>query len=95
MSFSDFKAKEKELQEAFALISSTHTVKLAPISGTDMFYTDGSAMNYTGKIVVVNTESGLDAQWYFTPSGPVDHFPKVYDACFRKWIASVVAVYGG
>ncbi len=90
--FSDFKAAEAELQEAFKPIAKEgYIVRVEPVDGLDLFYSDGTAANYTAKIAVQVNSFGLTHSWYFTPAGPVHLFPRDYDTVFRAWIASVVA----
>ncbi len=92
MSLTEFQAALPALQAEFAKVSEPNReVRVEPVSTLDLFYSDGDAQHYTGKITVFNTDVGLATSWYFTPAGPVDHFPERYDACFRAWIASVKA----
>lgn len=86
----DYKAALPALQAAFAPIAAEgQTITVEPIESLDVYYTDGSAVAYTGKITILTPPFGLKTSWFFTPAGPVDHFPTLYDPIFRKWIASV------
>jgi hypothetical protein len=88
---SEFQKAQGDLQAAFqAIAPPTHSIYVEAISSLDMFYTDGDAMRYTGKITVQINPHGITHSWYFTPEGPVDHFPEEYDTVFRAWITAVV-----
>ncbi len=89
--YTDFKAAEPALKATFKEIEPTYEIRVAPIEGLDLFYSDGTAANYTAKIVVERPPHGLTSSWYFTPSGPDYKFPDKYDAVWRAWIAAVVA----
>ena len=58
-----------------ALSLGPYTLKIEPINGLDVFYSDGSAQNYDGKIVLY--EKGKDysySQYYFRQDLFVDFF---------------------
>jgi len=70
------------------------TLKIEPISGLDMFYSDGSAQNYTGKIVLYTKEREYSyAQKYFTEDRLVSSTGTPRDILFETWILETTANY--
>ncbi len=95
--FSEFKAAEAELQAAFFALEEREVgdqhicPAVAPISGSDVYYTDGDAAKYIGKILLMRGELAR-GYYFFDATGPCDTpFPPKYDTIFRAWIAGVVA----
>lgn len=95
--FSDFKDAEPALQAAFFALKEREVGDqhicpvVAPIFGSDVYYTDGDAAKYIGKILLIRGELAIGC-YFFDTTGPCDKpFPPKYDATFRAWIAGVIA----
>lgn len=93
--YADFKAAEAVLKAAFAALEDRDAgdkdmmIAVEPISGLDIFYSDGYAQKFVGKITLRNVNDIIVRQYYFDASGPDYKFPPKYDALWRSWIASV------
>jgi hypothetical protein len=84
------------LQEIYNQITGAQPYKLEikPISGTDIYYTDGDAQYWTGKIAFINPKTNLDDKvYYFTPAGLTRVLRSPSLDPLNDWIKSVVDVY--
>lgn len=71
-----------------------YKLEIKPISGTDIYYSDGDARNWTGKIVFLNPKTGLDDnQLFFANSGIVRALRSDSLNPFNTWVKSVVDTY--
>lgn len=91
-----FQVALPSLQKVYDRIVGAYPYKLEiePISGSDIYYTDGDAQKWTGKIVFMNSKTGLDDKvLYFTPSGITRVLRSDTLNPFNDWIKSVVEEY--
>ncbi len=81
---------QKLQQEYDALHLGPYILKIEYVNGLDLFYSDGSAANYLGKIVEFDEKKGYsNTQQYFTSRG-LEHAPKnKRDQLFQKWIVEI------
>jgi hypothetical protein len=91
-----FQVAVPRLQEIYNRITGAqpYNLEVKPISGTDVYYTDGDAQYWTGKIVFMNPKTNLDdKQYYFTESGIVRVLRSSSLDPLNEWIKTVVDSY--
>ena len=71
-----------------------YVLKIEPVNGLDLFYSDGSAANYLGKIVEFDEKKGYGlTQRYFTSTGLEYKTKTDKDELFQKWILETTRQY--
>ena len=84
-----------ELQAKYdALKIGNYTLKIEPISGTDIYYSDGDAQRYKGKISLFDPAKGYsDFQLFFTDEGLIHNRRSSSDDVFQTWIITTARKY--
>jgi hypothetical protein len=92
---SAYAAALPDLQAKYdALKIGTYTLKIEPISGTDIYYSDGDARSYKGKISLFDPAKGYsDFQIFFTDDGLTHNRRSSSDDVFQTWIITTAHQY--
>lgn len=92
VSLSTYIAALPQLQAKYAALKiGNYILKIEPISGTDVYYSDGTAQYYTGKISLYEpTKEYSDIQLFFTDDGLVNKPRSTADEVFQTWILETV-----
>ena len=95
--FSVYTAALPQLQAKYdALKIGSYTLKIEPISGTDVYYSDGAAQYYKGKISLYDpSKTYSDIQLFFTDDGLVNKPRSSADEVFQSWIIDTAKQHRG